>query len=537
MNESVIEKYKKNCSMESISSDMKVGKLKIKKILTENNIPIRKRGGQVKYTTLVPVQQVDGSIKCKRCDKEFNDVKNKNGSITNHIETCYPEVEIPSSFKRRMYLNSTGNYWHLIYFDFFDKKQETTIKCLDCGWETKDTTNKTGSLTKHVESNHGFIDDYLTRHPSESYLFPSYVKSSELKSLFTDEKNFVSCRLCGEQFKSISSTHLLLHGTNPIEYKLKFGEDSLVSHNTKKLFINNLTQTESYPTYRSKSEVEIEEFLRSLGVRVIVCDKKQLSGIELDLYLPDHNIGIEYNGLYWHSENQGKNKNYHINKTTKCLEKNIHLIHIFSDEWLSKKEIIKNRLINLLKINESKIYARKCKVVQITKKEKTDFLTKNHIQGNDNSSIYFGLTYNNTLVSVMTFGKLRKILGNKQCGENTYELYRFCSNNVVGGFSKLLDFFINEYKPNRIITYANRNWSPSDKYCFYSKVGFTYIGETKPNYSYTKKYDIREHRFNYRKDRLVKMGHSSDKTETQIMYELGFDRIWDTGNLKYEINI
>ena len=344
MNKSIIEKYKTNCSIESISSEMKVGKLKIKKILTENNIPIKKRGGQVKYTTLVPVQQVEGCIKCKRCGKEFNDVKNKNGSITNHIETCYPEVEIPSSFKRRMYLKSTGNYWHLIYFDFFEKKQENTVKCLDCGWETKDTTNKTGSLTKHVELNHGFIDDYLIRHPSESYLFPSYVKSSELKSLFTDEKNFITCRLCGEQFKSISNTHLLLHGTNPIEYKLKFGEDSLVSHNTKKLFIDNLTQTESYPTYRSKSEVEIEEFLRSLGVRVVVCDKKQLSGIELDLYLPDHNIGIEYNGLYWHSENQGKNKNYHINKTTKCLEKNIHLIHIFSDEWLSKKEIIKNRL-------------------------------------------------------------------------------------------------------------------------------------------------------------------------------------------------
>jgi hypothetical protein len=106
---------------------------------------------------------------------------------------------------------------------------------------------------------------------------------------------------------------------------------------------------------------------------------------------------------------------------------------------------------------------------------------------------------------------------------------------VVGGFSKLLKHFIKTYLPTKIITYANRNWSPSDEYCFYSKVGFNYIGTTKPNYSYTKKYEFREHRFNYRKDRLVSRGYDESKSETQIMNELGFDRIWDTGNLKYEL--
>ena len=137
----------------------------------------------------------------------------------------------------------------------------------------------------------------------------------------------------------------------------------------------------------------------------------------------------------------------------------------------------------------------------------------------------------------MTFGKLRKVLGNKKNKNGEYELYRYCSDNVIGGFTKLLNYFIKKYSPNKIITYANRNWSPSNEYCFYSKVGFTHISETKPNYSYTKKYDIREHRFNYRKDRLVKMGYDKDKSEFQIMSEIGFDKIWDTGNLKYEMNL
>jgi hypothetical protein len=61
------------------------------------------------------------------------------------------------------------------------------------------------------------------------------------------------------------------------------------------------------------------------------------------------------------------------------------------------------------------------------------------------------------------------------------------------------------------------------------------IKYTPPNYSYTKKYVKREHRFNFRKDKLIKLGYDSDKTEREIMFENGYDRIWDTGNLKFEM--
>jgi hypothetical protein len=537
MEREIIEKYKSNYSMEVLAKEFKIGKLKIKKILQDNNIPIKSKGGQLKHEKVDQIIYSDVTIKCKCCGKEFNDLENKSGSITNHIESCFPDVIIPTSFKRRMHLKSTGNYWHLMYFDVLDKKIDPTIKCSECEWETKDITNKTGSLTKHIETNHGSIDEYLTKYPSEYHLFPSYSKLSNREELFEDENNFITCGICGEQFKTISNTHLTSHKISSFEYKQKFGNDSLVSNNTKSQFIKNLTNCVINHTYRSKSEIEIEEFIKSLNVNVNICDKKQLSGIELDLFLPDHNIAIEYNGLYWHSEKQGKHKNYHINKTIKCLEKNIHLIHIFSDEWLNKKDVIKNRIINLLNKTDNKIYARNCQIVELTGRDKSEYLNSNHLQGNDKSSIYFGLSHEGKIVSIMTFGKLRKVLGNKINNKNEYELYRYCSNNVIGGFTKLLNYFIKKYSPNKIITYANRNWSPSDDYCFYSKVGFTYVGDTKPNYSYTKKYDIREHRFNYRKDRLIKMGYDANKTENQIMTEIGFDKIWDTGNLKYEMII
>lgn len=535
MEQDIIKKYKTNHSIESLAKEYKIGKLKIKKILTDNNIPLKSKGGQVKHKQVEQITYANSKIKCKNCGKEFNDINNKSGGITNHIKKCFPNIEILSSFKRRMYLKNTGNYWHLNYFDVIDKTIDNHIECLECGWKTKDISNKTGALTKHIETNHNSVDEYILKHPLQYHLFPTYVKLTEKEKLFENNDNFITCKICDEQFKTISNTHLSMHNTNVNDYRKEFGDNSLVSNNKKTQFVDNLTNLVINHTYRSKSEIEIEEFIKSLNVEVIACDKKQLSGIELDLYLPTHNIAIEYNGLYWHSEKQGKHKNYHINKTTKCLEKNIQLIHIFSDEWLSKKDVIKNRLINLLKQNNEKIYARNCQITTITNQEKSDFLNANHLQGNDKSSIYFGLKHNGNIKAIITFGKLRNALGNKTSHSDEYELYRYCSNNVVGGFSKLLKHFIKNYSPNKIITYANRNWSPSDDYCFYSKVGFNYVGITKPNYSYTKKYDIREHRFNYRKDLLVSRGYDENKTEYEIMNELGFDKIWDTGNLKYEL--
>jgi len=435
-----------------------------------------------------------------------------------------------------MYLNQHGKHWHLDYFNVIEKPLTQTITCLDCGWETRDIDNKTGALTKHIETNHQPIESYVEKYPSEYIHFPTFTKLTERDELFNNSENCVKCELCDELFKTISSTHLQLHNTTPIEYKKKFGEDSLFSNTSKLKFQDNLiTNNLTRHTYRSKSEIEIFDYLKSLRLNVISSNKKELGGIELDIFLPDYNIAIEYNGLYWHSEKQGKHKNYHINKTNKCLEKNIRLIHIFSDEWLSKKELIKKRLFYLTKQNQTKIFARNCEIIGLTKTQKSTYLNENHLQGNDKSTIYLGLTHNNKIVSVMTFGKLRKLMGHKNANDNEFELYRFCSDNVIGGFSKLLNYFIKYYNPHKIITYANRNWSPSDDFCFYSNVGFEYVGITKPNYYYTKKYDIREYRYNYRKDILVKKGYDINKSETQIMKELGYDVIWDTGNLKYEM--
>lgn len=543
MENEIINRYRNSIvSIEQLSKEFKIGKIKIRKILCDNGTAIRKKGAQNQNREKkeFEIDIENKKIRCKKCGKEYNDVENKSGSAISHIKQCFTDVDVMSKLKRFNYKEENGAFWHFQYFDLIEKtlQNKEVITCPECGWETEDIINKSGSFTKHIQKNHGLLNDFILKHKDYEYLFNKFTSQLKLEEYYDEsDKNFIICKECEEVFKTISNTHLKSHGISIEEYKKKYGENSLVSEATRKIFVENLKNSEPCLYFRSKGEKEIEEFIKSFGINVEVCNKKVLSGTEIDLYLPEYKIGIEYNGLYWHSEKQGKNKNYHLDKTKKCLQVGIKLIHIFSDEWLLKKEIIKDRIRNVLLKNNNKIYARKCIITDLSKEEKKNFLEKNHLQGNDKSSIMIGLKQNDQIVSVITFGKLRNSLGNKKKNDDTYELYRFSSLNVIGAFNKLLKYFIKRYNPKKIITYANRNWSPSNDFCFYGRVGgFTLISITKPNYSYTKKYDKREHRFNYRKDILVQKGFDANKSESQIMMENGYDRIWDTGNLKYEMN-
>lgn len=294
--------------------------------------------------------------------------------------------------------------------------------------------------------------------------------------------------------------------------------------------------------YKSNSyfQMEVYDHIKSLideSLIVLNC-KTLILNKEIDIYIPHLNLAIECDGLYWHGEiNGNKHKKYHLDKTNICEDKNIHCIHIFEDEWMLKKDIVKSKLNNFLHKNLS-VFARKCTVKQLDNVECQEFLNKNHIQGKDNSSIQCGLYYNNNLVMVATFGNLRVMLGNKH-KNNVYELYRLCSSvNVIGGASKLIKYFINTYKPTKIVSYADRRYTYMHN-SFYEKIGFIKINNGTPNYWYFGKglnYK-RFHRFNFAKHTLSKKLKVFDKklSEWENMRNNGYDRIWDCGSIKYEL--
>jgi very-short-patch-repair endonuclease len=279
----------------------------------------------------------------------------------------------------------------------------------------------------------------------------------------------------------------------------------------------------------SDGERQVFEFIDENYIGDIIRNFR-ISRKEIDIYLPKLKIGFEFNGIHWHSELYKENS-YHYDKTNFFNYKGIRIIHIWEDDWLYKKDIVKSRILNILNMSE-KIWARKCQIKEITdNKIVKQFLDTNHIQGSINSKIKIGLYYNNELVSLMTFGNLRKNLG-QNITDGNWELLRFCNKlntTVIGGASKMLNHFIKIYSPNEIITYADRDWSNGN---LYDNLGFKQVGVTKPNYYYVIK-NIRKNRFSFRKDILVKKGYDSEKTEKQIMFDLGYYRIYNSGNIKY----
>lgn len=185
--------------------------------------------------------------------------------------------------------------------------------------------------------------------------------------------------------------------------------------------------------------------------------KRVLSGgIQIDIYFKRIKLGLEFDGLYWHSDGSPSPKpnDYHLNKTEECEEKGIHLIHIFEDEWVNHQELVKERLKYILgKSDKPRIGARKCDIQKVSKSISDDFLIKNSLEGKASASVYLGAYYKGQLVSVMLFKKTKN--------EGEYELVRFISSNqfiIQGIASKLLKYFIKNYNPKSIIAFADRRW-------------------------------------------------------------------------------
>jgi len=276
----------------------------------------------------------------------------------------------------------------------------------------------------------------------------------------------------------------------------------------------------------SNYELEIAEIMSKHCDDFITSDKITIKPYELDFYLPNNKLAIEFDGLYWHSE-LFKDSKYHIKKTKLCNDLGIQLIHIFEDEWVHKKDIVVSMILNKLNLNQTKIYGRKCIIKEINNTNYSDFLEKNHIMGKTKSSIRVGLFYNEELVSV---------IGLQQQKDNCLNLNRFCSkinHNVLGGASKLIKFIENKYQPKEIITFADLRYSNGG---LYKTLGFDVDKKINPNYWYSDYRNVlRIHRFNFRKKYLSEF--DKNKSEHEIMLERKMPRIYDCGMIRYKKTI
>jgi hypothetical protein len=195
--------------------------------------------------------------------------------------------------------------------------------------------------------------------------------------------------------------------------------------------------------------------------------------------------------------------------------KNIQLIQLWEDVWLTRKEQVLARLQSIAGLN-SKLHARKTEVVTITQQMADEFLNENHLQYSVGAKYRYALSANNVLVAVASFSGLRR-MHNRIENYRSAELIRFANlrgTTVIGGFTKLLSHFMKCHNPNDIMSYADKDWSKGSAY---EKAGFTLVETTPPAVIFVNKNTLKR-TFPHRID------HQSEDLYTTV---------YNTGNLKF----
>ena len=260
------------------------------------------------------------------------------------------------------------------------------------------------------------------------------------------------------------------------------------------------------------------------------------NNLELDFYFPQWNLAVELHGLYHHAEmSGGKDKTYHQQKYKGCQIKNIQLLQIWQDEYWNHKNVVYSKILYLANLITKKIPARKCKLSVLTDVNlERDFMNANHIQGfADYRQLSLGAWYNDELVGVMSFANQM----------NRLELVRYATkiDSVASGlFSKMLKKSIEEFNFSGTIISLSDNRISNGR--MYLNSGFTYVEESTPSYCYTTDYATRINKQQCMKSKLIKRHNLDPKvaeryTEWEMAQELGYDRIWDAGKIKWKYDI
>ena len=379
------------------------------------------------------------------------------------------------------------------------------------GQKLRDGHTKSCGCKSNEYAKQSSINKYGVPHPSQQHLTPEQIEIASSKEKLQQAIN--------EKWpNSISKpTPLMLSeftGLTPHRVMVKireFGLDDMVD--------------------LKKPVSSYEDELNELFPCKHRSDRTVLNGQELDLYYPEQNIAIEFNGTFWHSD-INKPRNYHQLKTIQANKQGIHLIHIFEYEWLNstQKEKIIQLLNRYLHPDEMRIIGgRKCEIHQITSTESINFLKMHHLQNSAPASIHLGCYYNDELLGVMTFGTPRFD------SSAEYELIRLCwkpDTVVIGGTAKLFKYFTSKLSPKSIITYCDIGKFSGKTY---SNLGFSRISITEPNYVWVNPQtnDVLT-RYQTMKHKLIEKGIGYiNETETEIMERLGYYKIYDCGNMKF----
>jgi len=518
---------------------------KISDILGCSFTKVQKELNSYEFNLNNPYKKIDGKnliAVCKKTGKEIFDYDNRSGSITTHLLELFPDLEIPSHYKRKDILYKTFKYWYDDYFDFIYRDVKSVKKCVYCEWETEDINNLSGAYMNHMVNVHNIdIGNHLDVYPDDSLFFKNFKKLNDRKKILQDEYNYVICKECGEKMNTITISHLNKHNITIDEYRIKHNmhdsEFMMSKKNNDEIKERRKTTFKPKKIHkRSKAENKIIEFLNSYEIKTINNERNVLKGFELDIYLPEYKIGIEHNGTYFHSENTGgKDKNYHKSKTNILESHGIKLIHIFDFNYILEEDKINNMLLDFIGINNILVKKDYILIKHINEKDKNSFIKDNSINILDRSKYCIG-ALNDTILSIICFD---------------YDGHNVIINNYVNkinyriedDYLLFLDFIKYNFNFNNIIGYYDKLWNNYNNNIF-EKLGFIKNRNTEPDFYYVKyngldKGKLINKNLYKREDLKIRFKdiYSDNLSNNEILLKTGHDRVWDSGKIEYYYNI
>ena len=282
----------------------------------------------------------------------------------------------------------------------------------------------------------------------------------------------------------------------------------------------------------SKGQIELTEFLRSLGVEVITDHRIGEGKLEVDCYLPEFKLAVEYDGLKWHST-QHRPPSYHTRKRAALESQGVQLIRVFEDEWQHRNSQVKSLLVSRLGKATCKVYARRCAIVSVSNELAREFYELNHIQGWRRTGTHLGLQHSGQLVAVMTFTQNLSERGTN--AGTTWELARFASiAQVVGGASKLFKALLDATKAAAVVSYSDDRLFTGK---MYESIGFNLHSKVSPSYTYWRSgQKTRLHKSHFRHSKLPTLLGSSYNpamTERENCEAAGYYQVYDCGLTKW----
>lgn len=388
------------------------------------------------------------------------------------------------------------------------------------------------------------IQLYGTEHPLQVPEFFEKVKSTNLERYGTEyciigEKRKETLGILSEEYGNLltSPNQVMLspYAVECLRDKSKlekaYGEGSIMRL-AESLGISYTTAVNALHAHgvpinkkpRSKAEKDLEGMIRGLGFDV-VCNDRTTFGVEVDLYIPEAQLAIEYNGIYWHSS-IFKESGFHQRKSLVVRDKGENLIHVWEDDWIDikRREIVKEIIKTFLGVTDH-VSSENSDIVDVSEHQARELFNKNSIHGFVDSTVYYGISCDGEIVFLVGLsgnGEIWKVDGVSH------------TKRVDGGLNRILDHFKSIHEWEKIEARANLNCGDEG---MYRDAGFSFNKVIPPKMYFT---DGRQKRFpkeDYEDDLMYDLFEDYNGQPVNAFLEgKGIHRVYCAGFIEYVMN-